>query len=227
MKIYRASTTLPFISAAQKTYLENIGQLCTTDWPDNRTVNIVCHGHSVPSGYFATPEVRSLDSYPHLLRVGLAERYPHAVINIIVTAIGGENSESGAKRFHRDVLSFRPDLVTIDYALNDRPIGLERSCAAWRFMIKAAQAQDVRVILLTPTADLRNRLEDPNDLLNKHAEQVRQLACEYNVGLVDSSAIFQEFVGSGGLLPSIMAHVNHPNRQGHELVAKALLEWFP
>jgi hypothetical protein len=61
------------------------------------------------------------------LRAGLAERFPHAVINVIVTAIGGENSESGAERFDRDVLSHRPDLVTIDYALNDRAIGLLRA----------------------------------------------------------------------------------------------------
>ena len=215
------------MGANSHTYLENVGQLCRMDWPENRTVNIVCHGHSVPSGYFKTPEVRSLDSYPNLLRVGLAEHYPHAVINVIVTGIGGENSEQGAKRFQRDVLCFRPDVVTIDYALNDRPMGLEQSRAAWTAMIKAAQAQDTKVILLTPTADIGAQLENPNDLLNKHAELVRQLAYDYNVGLVDSLAIFQEFVQCGGVLQSIMAQGNHPNRQGHELVAQALLEWFP
>ncbi|MEK5235702.1 hypothetical protein NST99_08380 [Paenibacillus sp. FSL L8-0470] len=32
-----------------------------------RTLNIVCHGHSVPSGYFATPIVDTFHAYPHLL----------------------------------------------------------------------------------------------------------------------------------------------------------------
>ncbi|WP_342481353.1 hypothetical protein NST07_08230 [Paenibacillus sp. FSL L8-0340] len=36
-------------------------------WPENRTLNIVCHGHSVPSGYFATPIVDTFHAYPHLL----------------------------------------------------------------------------------------------------------------------------------------------------------------
>jgi hypothetical protein len=32
----------------------------------NRTINIVFHGHSVPSGYFKTPQVNTLSSYPHI-----------------------------------------------------------------------------------------------------------------------------------------------------------------
>src|SRR5687767_13034008 len=90
-------------------YLAEFRALAAVDWPKNRTLTVVCHGHSVPAGYFKTPDVRSLESYPHLLRVELARRFPHAVINVVVTAIGGEGSEKGAERFERDVLSLRPE----------------------------------------------------------------------------------------------------------------------
>ena len=50
-------------------------------WPGNRTVNIVCHGHSVPAGYFKTPVVDTFNAYPHLLHRGLKDRFPFAVIN--------------------------------------------------------------------------------------------------------------------------------------------------
>lgn len=73
------------------TYLQDFGALCRVDWPKNRLVNVVCHGHSVPAGYFKTPEIRSLEAYPNQLRVLLAQKYPHAMINVIVTAIGGRN----------------------------------------------------------------------------------------------------------------------------------------
>ena len=79
--------------ANKQTYLASICEILRQHWPDNRTVNIVCHGHSVPAGYFATPRVDTFHAYPHLLHRGLKERYPFAVINVIVTAIGGENSE--------------------------------------------------------------------------------------------------------------------------------------
>lgn len=41
-------------------------------------------------------------------------------------------------RFEAEVLSHRPDIVTIDYALNDRGLGLERARAAWAAMIRVA-----------------------------------------------------------------------------------------
>ena len=76
-------------------YMENIVNEMAKKWPENKAINIVFHGHSVPSGYFATPYVDTFNSYPHLLHKILKERFPYAVINIIVTAIGGENSVSG------------------------------------------------------------------------------------------------------------------------------------
>jgi lysophospholipase L1-like esterase len=213
--------------APAATYLENIAKLAKTDWPKNRALQIVCHGHSVPAGYFKTPAVHSLEAYPHLLRVGLAERYPHAVINVIVTAIGGENSTSGAARFTADVLSLKPDVVTIDYALNDRGIGLAAAKTNWIKMIAAAQQQGVKVILLTPTPDQSANLVDPQDPLVQHAIQIRALAAQYHTGVGDSLATFQTAIGAGTALAELMSQGNHPNAAGHTLVATGLLAWFP
>jgi lysophospholipase L1-like esterase len=196
------------------------------NWPTDRTLNIVCHGHSVPAGYFKTPVVDTFNAYPHLLHRGLKAQFPTAVINVIVTAVGGEQSESGAKRFERDVLSLRPDVMTIDYSLNDRRIGLARAEAAWRSMITNATARGIKVILLTPTPDMGAKLDDPDDPLNQHAEQVRRLARVHGVGLADSLAAFQKALRAGTALPELMSQGNHPNRTGHELVAAELLHWF-
>jgi lysophospholipase L1-like esterase len=206
-------------------YLAGIVSELQHQWPTNRTITIACHGHSVPAGYFKTPVVDSLNAYPHLLYTALKERFPYAVINVIVTAKGGENSESGAKRFEQDVLTLKPDLVTIDYSLNDRSLGLERAETAWRSMITNALAHEIKVLLLTPTPD-RAAKENPKDELERHADQVRHLAAKYSVGLVDSYAAFQAAVKSGTRLEDLMAQSNHPNRRGHELVAIELLRWF-
>jgi lysophospholipase L1-like esterase len=212
--------------ADKATHLRGTVALLKKQWPENRTVNIVCHGHSVPAGYYATPVVDTFNAYPLLLHKGLSKAFPYAVINVIVTAIGGEQSESGAERFDRDVLSHRPDVVTIDYGLNDRGIGLERAKKAWSTMIEKAQKAGVKVILLTPTGDFRAKFGDPNDPLSQHAAQIRALAAQYHVGLVDSLALFERYVKKGGKLQDIMSAVNHPNRKGHDMVAESLLSWF-
>ncbi|HZZ42754.1 MAG TPA: SGNH/GDSL hydrolase family protein [Tepidisphaeraceae bacterium] len=218
-------TTKPAV-ADRGTYLGDVVKELQEKWPKNRLVNVVCHGHSVPSGYARTPIVRTFDAYPMLLHEELCQAFPNAVTNVIVTAIGGENAEAGAARFEKDVLCHQPDVVTIDYGLNDRGIGLERARKAWKFMIEKSLAAGVKVILLTPTADMKAKLDDPNDPLNQHAQQIKDLAAEYHVGLVDSLQLFKEYIAGGGKLGDLMAQGNHPNRKGHELVAKELMGWF-
>ena len=211
----------------KETYLSEIAEPLQAEWPKNRTINIVCHGHSVPAGYFKTPIVDTFNAYPHLLHKELKTRFPHAVINVIVTSIGGENSERGAARFEAEVLTHRPDVITIDYALNDRRIGLATARASWESMIEAAKAKGFKVILLTPTGDQRANLDDPSDPLNQHAAQIRELAQTHGVGLADSLAAFKADTANGGELQQLMSQGNHPNRQGHDLVVSELLQWFP
>lgn len=210
-------------------YLAETLDILEREYPRNRTVNVVCHGHSVPAGYFETPLVDTLHAYPHLLHARLARRFPTAVINVIVAAIGGEHSRSGAARFARDVLCHRPDVVTVDYGLNDRRIGLESARAAWSAMIHAGTEAGVKMILLTPTADMTQAPSyrgDDKSKLAEHADQIRRLAAEHGLGLTDSFAAFQKYSETGEL-PDVLSRRNHPNRHGHELVVEELLRWFP
>jgi lysophospholipase L1-like esterase len=213
--------------ADPRTYLRPVVEVLKTHWPANRAVNVVIHGHSVPAGYFATPRVDAANAYPRLIHDLLLARYPYAVVNVIVTAIGGETSPAGAARFAREVLCHRPDVLTIDYALNDRGVGLEAARAAWTAMIDQALAQGTKVLLLTPTSDMSQAPGVPEEHrapLRQHADQIRALAAARNVGLVDSLAAYDVHRGD---LTDLLSWANHPNRAGHELVARDVLRWFP
>ena len=207
-------------------YLSPVLDELAKRWPDNRTVNIVCHGHSVPSGYFATPFVDTFHAYPHLLHRLIKERFPFAVVNVITTSIGGENAVQGAARFDWDVLCHKPDVLIIDYSLNDR--GVDGVREAWAEMICKALEQGIKVILCTPTWDCT--YHEQNDCwqeLVRHAEQVRALADQYNVGLADSFAAFQRHIEDPSDLTRYLSHWNHPNHAGHELVALEIAKYFP
>jgi lysophospholipase L1-like esterase len=207
-------------------YLEPIKQELVKQWPKNRTINLVFHGHSVPSGYFKTPDVKTMQAYPHLLLKALKQIYPYAVINSILTCIGGENAAQGAKRFKRDVLNHKPDVLFIDYALNDRRIGLEASREAWEFMIKAALKKNIKVILLTATPDQKVDVNDKTTDLQQLCDQITGLANQYKIGLVDSYAAFHQRISAGGVLSDYMSQVNHPNEKGHQLVADGIMKYF-
>jgi len=207
-------------------YLSDTIEQLQKKWPKNRSVRFVFHGHSVPAGYFKTPDVRRFDSYPTLFHQKLCELFGTATIDVCVTAIGGENSEQGAHRFAEQVLSLSPDLVFIDYSLNDRRIGLDRAGVAWRSMIDQCVAADVAVVLLTPTPDSGEDILSENAPLRQHAEQVRSIGNQYQVLVVDSYAAFRQQVATGRHVNEFLSQANHPNRKGHLLVSDLLVDLF-
>lgn len=223
--IYRPASAQDVQTADRKEYLSEVKQELKAVWPKSRTINIVFHGHSVPAGYWHDHEVHTLESYPHLVLKKLKEEYPYAVINVIVTAIGGENSQKGCLRFDSEVLVHQPDVLLIDYALNDRFLGIEKAKEAWEDMIKKALAQNIEVLLVTPSPDQRVDLLEVGNLLEQHANQIRQLAKDYAVGLADPYAEFKK-IAARGTLKDYMSHVNHPNLAGHQLIADTITSWF-
>ncbi len=207
-------------------YLKELKTELRKEWPENRTINLVFHGHSVPAGYFKTPVVCTFDSYPFQLLKELKTIYPYAVINVIITSIGGENSESGEKRFESDVLIHKPDVIFIDYALNDISIGLEDSRTAWESMIRKALRKNIKVILITPSPDQRINILAPDNDLEKHTLQIKELSEKYGVGLADVFEAFRQVAISGDSISGYMSQENHPNEKGNCLIANELLKYF-
>ncbi len=225
--ILLSSTLIKSQEVAPKVfYLEKIKAEMKQEWPKNRTINLVFHGHSVPAGYFKTPIVNTLASYPYFVLQQIKSQYPFTVVNIINTSIGGENSESGEKRFESEVLIHHPDVVFIDYALNDRGIGLARAKNAWEKMIHAALDKNIKVILLTPSPDQTVDIKDDHTILDQHAAQIIQLSKLYKVGLVDTYSLFKNNTKAGFDLVNFMSQVNHPNENGHHLIADEIMEYF-
>jgi lysophospholipase L1-like esterase len=219
-------TLLTRNSADPSTYLNDLKTELKKEWPKNRTINLVFHGHSVPAGYFKTPVVNTLEAYPYQVLKSLKAEYPFAVINIINTSIGGENSESGANRFESEVLVHRPDVLFIDYALNDQGIGLERAKLAWEKMISTALKKGIKVILLSPSPDQRVSIKESNNVLEQHSTQIKNLADQYGTGLVDSYTIFRKKVLAGESITNYMSQVNHPNDRGHALISNGIIQYF-
>lgn len=207
-------------------YLKDIKKELTKEWPNNHTINLVFHGHSVPAGYFQTPNVNTFASYPFQVLRQLKEKYPYAVINVINTSIGGETSIMGQKRFETQVLNHKPDVLFIDYALNDRSIGLDNSRKAMEKMIERAKQEGIKIILLTPSPDLQVDISEPTNELQKHSDQISALAKRYNIGLADCYLKFKQRAASGDSISDYMSQSNHPNEKGHLLITSEIMKYF-
>ena len=214
------------VYTSDSTYLAPLKDRFTAPWPHNKTINLVFHGHSVPAGYFTTPAIHTMEAYPELTLKYLSEKYPFAVINVIKTCIGGENAVQGAARFDREVLTHQPDILFIDYALNDRGAGLEKSRIAWESMIEKALDEHIKVVLFTPTPDTTEDILDTNALLYKHTQQIIALADKYHIAVVDCYNAFRALAAEGKDIRQYMSQVNHPNARGHEVVLGEIRKIF-
>ncbi len=192
----------------------------------------------------------TLSVYADLLQRELPGRgIPAEVIN---AGVGGHTTANARARFQSDVLDRRPDLVILQFGINDAAVDvwreppatqsrvpLEAYLANLGFFIDAIRNQGGRVILMTPNAlrwtpSLKTmygkppyRSEDEDGFgvpMLPYVEQLRRLATERAVPLVDVHAAFEAY----GRQPEqavadLLLDGMHPNAQGHRLVADLLL----
>ena len=67
---------------------------------------------------------------------------------------------------------------------------------------------------------------EANNVLEQHQKQIQSLAKENGIGLVDSFEIFKEKVIAGDSISKFMSQVNHPNAEGHRLIADEINMYF-
>ena len=82
------------------------------------------------------------------------------------------------------------------------------------------------MILLTPSPDQRVDYGNPDNELKKHTDQIIRLAHENQVGFVDTYQAFEFLYNDKEELKKYMSQVNHPNENGHELIAMEIIKWF-
>ncbi len=79
----------------------------------NNNPRIVCFGDSVTFGWNLSYDL----SYPYILEKSLKDKYPG--LKVINCGIGGNTINNAASRLKRDVISYNPHLVIINFGLND------------------------------------------------------------------------------------------------------------
>jgi len=173
----------------------------------------------------------------------------HRLVN---SGIGGSTTEHGRKRFETDVLAHSPEVVVIQFGINDsfhdnhinpprdKPrVPLARYVENLSYFIDELSKKKCRVILMTPnsmrwTENLKKvhgkHPYNPDDAgglnatIKPYVEAVRKLAAEKKVDLIDVYAEYEKHAKAQGSTNDLLPDGMHPNDKGHRLVADKLLE---
>lgn len=173
-------------------------------------------------------------------------------LNVINAGVGGNTTAMARTRFEKEVLARQPDLVVIQFGINDAAVDVWKKPPATEPRVPLAafennlrefcttlKGRGARVVLMTPnplrwTPKLKELYGRPpyhadeadgfNVLLRDYAGVVRKLAREENVELVD---VFEAFVAHGQQMDrsvdELLLDGMHPNERGQSLVAELLV----
>jgi lysophospholipase L1-like esterase len=179
----------------------------------------------------------------------LAQRMPEA--QFLNRGVGGNTTELARKRFERDVLAAKPDLLIVQFGMNDSVIDVWKVPSATkprvsladyernlRFFVTAVQHQGGAVILMTSNQRRWSKIfreryalppYDSKDehglllLMPEYAAAVRRLGRDCHVPVVDVYALYDRWEKTTGRSCSeLMLDGQHPNTAGQRLVADAL-----
>lgn len=184
-------------------------------------VTIVAFGDSITAGY----AVRR--GFPSFWRQMLLERYPEAHIEMINSGISGDTSLDGLSRLDWAVLSYEPDLVTINFGINDCALGLGLEEFENNFveMIKIIRSGPGSEVLLLSSEPLETPPYDR--MVLDYYQAIKRVAIEMEVGFVDIFGAWMKSVVAGTPLGSlIIPGLDHPNESGYRIMAEELMRLF-
>ena len=165
-------------------------------------------------------------SYRALIGQKLEEAYPEARFRFLDAAIGGAGSQLGVFRLQRDVLAHRPDLIFLDFTLNDNTdITTPDTLAAYESLVRRIIAEgNCPVIQMFLAAKPMVEAGTTDKMVRFHAN--RKIVTAYNTGEGDAITLMQNRWKAGQLdldqvWPPEAFDVTHPYDPGYALYAEA------
>ena len=165
-------------------------------------------GGSITQGSLSsTPET----CYAYLVYEWWKKSFPNAEFSFVNGGIGGTTSHYGGARAWKDVLCYRPDIVTVDFSVNDD---------ANEFFEETYEGT-LRRLLMAPSVPAVVVLNNVFYDTGKNAQDYHnRIADHYGIPHVSIKDTIFPDVESGKIVRADITPDNlHPNDKGHRLVA--------
>jgi lysophospholipase L1-like esterase len=185
-------------------------------------VTVVFFGGSITWGGQASDIDQS--SYRALTTKWLKQQYPQSKITSINSGIGGTGSDLGVFRCQTDVLDHQPDLVFVEFAVNDGGMddykSMETYEAILRQLISAEKKPDICIVYTIEQQHLELWQEGK---LSPRAATQEQLAVLYNLPSVKMAAgIAMDVLEGKATWEELMSDSVHPLDGGHAVYTNVL-----
>ena len=204
-------------------------------------ITIVVFGDSVSHGSVGFGEPNDYESvYHNRLRKKIIAVRDYMPVNVINSAVGGDNATEALTRLESQVIAHNPDLVIVCFGLNDVNNPKERYAASLKTIFTRCLECGAEVIYLTPNMLNTYVADDTREGVVEYAHKTarmqndgtmdalieagRQVARECGVTICDCYAEWKKLSETEDVTMLLANRINHPTREMHELFAQRLFE---
>jgi lysophospholipase L1-like esterase len=150
-------------------------------------------------------------------------KFPRIEWAVTRRGMSGETSADGLYRLDRDVLANQPDLVTINFGVNDAFSGIspERFAGNLQMMVQKIQEGGCGRVVLLSSEVIPEPMAERQVL--PYWEAMRRVAGDNNVVYADVNGYWQKLIDGGRnqwemIIPGDM----HPNEEGQKVIGEAV-----
>lgn len=153
------------------------------------------------------------------------EKYPSADITEIYAAIGGTGTAYGVFRCETDVLKYNPDLVFVEFAVNDNGDSYEKVLLQTKTIFKKILDHNPYadiVILFSSAEEVMEYVEKGIEFTARSAQTAAAHA--YGIPTVDHGAALHAHIRrSGRDVCEFIPDTLHPNDEGYDVISKCII----
>lgn len=177
----------------------------------SNTIDKISKGENLTIAYFGSSFMRAGDTdYPIVNSIEdniiswFSSNYPHIKTQLHNAEVNGTDSMLGIYRLDDDVLRYNPDLIFIDFAVNDfKNLSSKQVLSDLENIIRRIKKNNEKtdiVILNTISADMISQIDD--DGIEPFVTAIyKDISSYYNVGFLDlGSKLYEDYISTGGNL---------------------------
>ena len=184
-------------------------------------VTIAVLGGSITQGTISNgakdSQIKTKNCYADIFFAWWKETFPNSEVTVVNAGIGATDSYLGVHRVQEDVLDFHPDVVLVEYSVNDSG---DTACKVTydNLIYKLAASEDAPAVLLLFMGQTN---------LASAQNQHQLVGFQYNLPMVSYLNLLSDLFDAGRYTAKdLSGDVTHPSALGHAMVGEMLWKYL-
>lgn len=184
-------------------------------------ITVACIGGSITQGTIAEgskdDQVEQVRPYAEIYQQWWTDRFPQSDITFVNAGIGGTDSYLGLHRLNRDVLAYHPDVVLVEFSVNDEDSNFYK-CSYENLIRKLLLSEEAPAVMLLFMAQTNGATAQNSHVLT---------GFHYNLPMVSYSNCMHAMMDDGHYTAKELSGDEvHPSGLGHAVVGEILWSYL-